>query len=153
MSHKEPVGLEIVSDGVLADQQGARSSGDTYLFASRLTHQLQTYASQRPDLTAIATDALFPLDWTELRAYASPPWIMIGKVLDQTRRQQAELVLVAPVWKARRLEPGATGDVGGHLTPDPPEQGPDNSHTQGQTPRGGLPISRMGYLRQHYQDC
>ena len=74
------------------------------LFASRLTHQLPRYVSWRPDLAAIATDA-FTLNWAELRAYANPPWNLIGRVLAQTRRQHAELVLVAPVWKAQGWYP------------------------------------------------
>ena len=74
------------------------------LFASRLTHQLPRYVSWRPDPAAIATDA-FTLNWAELRTYADPPWNLIGRVLAQTRRQQAELVLVAPVWKAQGWYP------------------------------------------------
>ena len=74
------------------------------LFASRLTHQLQTYVSWRPDPMAMATDA-FTLDWAALRAYANPPWNLIGRVLAQTRRQQTELVLVAPVWKEQGWYP------------------------------------------------
>ena len=74
------------------------------LFASRLTCQLRQFASWRPDPMAIATDA-FTLDWAELKAYANPPWNLIGGVLAQTRLQQAELVLVAPVWKAQGWYP------------------------------------------------
>ena len=74
------------------------------LFASRLTYQLQHYVSWRPDPMAVATDA-FTLDWAELRGYANPPWNLIGRVLAQTRLQRAELVLVAPVWKAQGWYP------------------------------------------------
>ena len=70
------------------------------LFASRLTHQLPAYVSWRPDPMAVTTDA-FTKNWAEFRAYANPPWNLIGRVLAQTRRQQAELVLVALVWKAQ----------------------------------------------------
>lgn len=70
------------------------------LFASRLTFQLDQYVSWRPDPMAMTTDA-FTLDWAELRGFANPPWILIGRVLAQTHLQQAELVLVAPVWKAQ----------------------------------------------------
>ena len=41
------------------------------------------------------------MNWATLRAYANPPWNLIGRVLAQTRQQQAELVLVAPIWKAQ----------------------------------------------------
>ena len=74
------------------------------LFASRLTHQLQMYVSWRPGPMAMPTDA-FTLDWAELTAYANPLWNLIGRVLVQTCRPQAELVLVAPVWKAQGSYP------------------------------------------------
>ena len=74
------------------------------LFASRLTYQLRQFVSWRPDPMAIATDA-FTLNWAKLKAYANPPWNLIGRVLAQTRLQQAELVLVAPVWKAQGWYP------------------------------------------------
>ena len=70
------------------------------LFASRLTHQLQQYASWRPDPEAMAVDA-FTLDWTQFKGYANPPWNLVGRVLAQVRNQKAELVLVAPVWKSQ----------------------------------------------------
>ena len=94
------------------------------LFASRLTNQLQTFVSWRPDLMAMATDT-FTLDWAELRAYANPPWNLIGGVLAQTRRQQAELVLMAPVWKAQGWYP--TGNAIKGSTPDPQEGEPHHS--------------------------
>ena len=74
------------------------------LFASRLTCQLQDYVSWTPYPLAFATDA-FTLNWAELRAFASPPWNLIGRVLAQTRQQQTEIILVTPVWKAQGWYP------------------------------------------------
>ena len=71
------------------------------LFASRLTYQLPQYASWRPDPLAIT----FTMNWGDFKGYANPPWSLIGRVLAQTRQQQAELVLVAPVWKAQAWYP------------------------------------------------
>ena len=68
------------------------------LFASRLTKQLPTYVSWRPDPEALETDA-FSMNWNGLKAYANPPWNMISRVLGQVRQQEATIVLVAPVWK------------------------------------------------------
>ena len=70
------------------------------LFASRLTNQCPRYFSWRPDPFAEATDA-FLQDWTTWRGYANPPWNLIPRVLRKTQDQQAEVVLVAPVWKAQ----------------------------------------------------
>ena len=70
------------------------------LFATRLTSQCHHYFSWRPDPYAIATDA-FLQTWTGLKGYANPPWNLIGRVLAQVQRQQARVVLVAPVWRGQ----------------------------------------------------
>ena len=70
------------------------------LFASRLTKQLPTYVSWRPDPEALETDA-FSLNWNGWKAYANPPWNLISQVLCQVRQQGATIVLVAPVWKTQ----------------------------------------------------
>jgi len=70
------------------------------LFASRLTHQMPRFFSWRPDPLAEAVDA-FQQDWGPLRGFANLPWCLIGRVLTQAHLQQAQLVLVAPVWKGQ----------------------------------------------------
>ena len=70
------------------------------MFASRLTTQCPVYYSWRPDPYAAATDA-FVQNWSQIRGYANPPWNMIGRVLSQVQTQQAQMVLVAPVWKTQ----------------------------------------------------
>ena len=47
---------------------------------------------------AMNTDAS-TMNWAQVKGYANPPWSLIERVLAQTQQQQAELVLVAPVWK------------------------------------------------------
>ena len=74
------------------------------LFASRLTTQLSSFVSWRPDPEAIATDA-FTVTWTGLKAYANPPWSLVGRVLSQARQQGADLILVTPVWKTQPWYP------------------------------------------------
>ena len=69
------------------------------LFAFRLTHHLRDYVSWRPDPDAMATDA-FSLNWKELQGFANPPWNLVSKVISQVGHQEAQLVLVAPVWKS-----------------------------------------------------
>ena len=70
------------------------------LFASRLTKQCPRYFSWRPDPFAEATDALLQ-DWSGLRGYANPPWNLIARVLRKVKSQEADVVLIAPVWKAQ----------------------------------------------------
>ena len=70
------------------------------LFASRLTALLPTYASWKPDPGATYTDAM-TLDWFPLKGYAFPPFSLILAALKKTSQDQADLVLVAPVWQAQ----------------------------------------------------
>ena len=73
------------------------------LFASRISTQLPRFFSWRPDSQVEATDA-FLQSW-EGRNYANPPWALIPRVLSQVRTQQADLILVAPVWKSQAWYP------------------------------------------------
>ena len=66
------------------------------LFTSMLPTQLPTFVSWRPGPEAIATDA-FLMSWSGLKAYANPPWSLVGRVVAQAQQQQADLVLIAPV--------------------------------------------------------
>ena len=67
------------------------------LFASRLTHQLSAYFSWRPDPQASATDA-FLQDWSGKICYANP---LMLEVLSEVSHQQADVIIVAPVWKGQ----------------------------------------------------
>ncbi len=78
------------------------------LFATRLTTQLPTYISWRPDPQAVATNA-FSENWSGMKGYANPPWNLIGRLLSQTRKQQTELVLIAPVLRAQPWYPVLLG--------------------------------------------
>ena len=73
------------------------------MFASRLTTQLERFFSWRPDPEAEA----FNQDWTNLhrRGYASPPWNLVGRVLNRMRQQKITHILVAPVWKSQPWYP------------------------------------------------
>lgn len=62
------------------------------LFASRLIAQLPQYFSWRPDPSALATDALLQ-NWEGLKAYANPPWNLIGRTLGKVQRERVEIVL------------------------------------------------------------
>ena len=64
------------------------------LFATRFSRQLPSYFSWRPHPEAEATDAVYQ----NLRAYARPPWCLIGRVLAKALCQKVTLVLVTPCW-------------------------------------------------------
>ena len=73
-------------------------------FASCLSTQLPRYFSWRPDPLAEAKDA-FTQQWEKFRGYANPPWCLVGRVLLQVQHQQAQVILVAPVWKGQPWYP------------------------------------------------
>ena len=70
------------------------------LFASGQTRQLNKYVSWRPDPGAIHVDA-FTMIWTNLMAYAFPPFNLIPAVLHKTKKEMATLILIAPLWSAQ----------------------------------------------------
>ena len=74
------------------------------LFASRITKQCPVYYSWLPDPYAAATDA-FLQDWSLNKGFANPPWCLIGRVLSQVQMQQAQVILLAPVWKTQPWYP------------------------------------------------
>ena len=75
------------------------------LFSSQLTFQLPRYFSWRADPAAEATDA-FQQSWkAPVRGFANPPWNLIGKVLSTVEKQEAEVVLVAPIWPSQPWYP------------------------------------------------
>ena len=51
------------------------------------------------------------------------------------------------------LVPSDTGNASGLSTPDPPEEGPNHSHTPRQLSRSDPPASHVASLRQRYKDC
>jgi hypothetical protein len=74
------------------------------LFATRLNAQLPRYISKIPDPGATAVDA-FRQDLRHERAYANPPFNLIGRLLAQARRQRATLTVVLPAWEAQAWWP------------------------------------------------
>ena len=74
------------------------------LFASRLTFQLPSFFSWRTDPLAEVTDA-FLQDWRDMKGYASPPWNLIGRIVAKIEEQEAEVILIAPIWPSQPWYP------------------------------------------------
>ena len=74
------------------------------LFASRLTHQLERYFSWRSDPAAEATDA-FTQSWSQFQGFANPPWCRLLPTLVKIQREQATVVVVAPLWRTQPWYP------------------------------------------------
>ena len=89
---------EAGSERLDATSKGDSASNQTLHSTSLcLSHQLRRYVSWRLDPNAMHSDA-FTLDWSNLTAYAFPPFSLIPAVLHKAKREQATLVLVAPLW-------------------------------------------------------
>ena len=56
--------------------------------------------SWQPDLHAWMTDA-FQINWSHLKAYAFPPFALIGRVLAKTMRDKFTLIIITPVWPSQ----------------------------------------------------
>ena len=86
----------------------------TDLFASRLTKQLPSFYSWRPDPEAIATDT-FNQDWAQTRGFANPPSCLIARCLSQIRRQMARVVIITPLWTSQPWYPIILGMLEDYL--------------------------------------
>ena len=74
---------------------------DVDLFAARHNKQLRRFFSFRPDPEAEAVDALAQ-PWTNIRPYAFPPFILLGRCLQKIRQEGVqEIVIIAPVWQGQ----------------------------------------------------
>lgn len=75
------------------------------LFASRLNSQLPRYVAWRPDPNAEAIDA-FKLDWSNFNcSYIFPPFSVLGAVLQKVDQDQAEVIVIAPMWTTQSWYP------------------------------------------------
>ena len=74
------------------------------LFASRLNKQLNRYMSWQPDPQAEAVDA-FAVDWSLFNSYIFPPFSMLPRVLMKLEEDQANAVVIAPLWTAQSWFP------------------------------------------------
>lgn len=74
------------------------------LFASRLNKQCAKYASWRPDPEALFVDA-FSVKWNNLFFYAFPPFSLIGRCLEKVHANQAEGILIVPLWPSQSWYP------------------------------------------------
>lgn len=73
---------------------------DIDMFASSVNHQLPKYVSYLPDPNAVAVNA-FSLTWTNLFSYIFCPFSVIGNVVQKLDQDQAEAVLIAPLFSTQ----------------------------------------------------
>ena len=77
---------------------GLWGSPQVDLFASRTSHQLESYMTLKMDPEALAADAMVQ-NWSDFSlVYAFPPFCMIGRVLQKLRNHSCQMILIAPKW-------------------------------------------------------
>ena len=79
---------------------------DIDLMASRLNNKCEKYISWHPDPYAFAVDA-FSEKWANMNFYCFPPFSLIGKVLAKINHDQANGILIVPVWTTQAWFPVA----------------------------------------------
>lgn len=77
---------------------------DIDLFASRLNGQIQCYVSWRPEPDAAHVDAL-SISWSGKKIYAFPPFSIINRCLQKISQDEADGVIVVPVWPTQPFFP------------------------------------------------
>ncbi|KAK7099322.1 hypothetical protein V1264_018910 [Littorina saxatilis] len=74
------------------------------LFATRFSRRLPVFVSPFPDPEAWKTNAL-EINWSDLTAYAFPPFQLLGRVLRKVEMERPSLILVAPMWTSQHWFP------------------------------------------------
>lgn len=70
------------------------------LFASRANAKCEKYCAWHKDPEAFVIDA-FTISWKEYFFFAFPPFSVIHRVLNKIRLEQAEGIVVAPLWTSQ----------------------------------------------------
>ena len=78
------------------------------LFASELNRQVSRFVSRGPEPLAWYTDAFSRPLPKGLKMYAFPPFILLGRLLAKIRREEATVIVIAPVWKGQPWWPWLT---------------------------------------------
>jgi hypothetical protein len=73
---------------------------DIDLFASRLNKKLDKFVSWRPQPGSEHVNA-FSISWKDFYAYCFPPFSVIAQVLQHIRRDQAEVLIIVPLWSTQ----------------------------------------------------
>ena len=87
-----------IANGVFKNITELWGIPDIDLFASRLNHKIPLYCSWQKDPHAAYIDA-FTLNWNKFNLpYLFPPFSLLTKCLQKVLLEQAEAIIVAPLW-------------------------------------------------------
>ena len=79
---------------------------DIDLFANRINTKLSIYASWRPDPGSTFIDA-FTFPWDFDLIYCFPPFSILWRTLEKIKREEAEAIVVMPLWPTQSWFPFA----------------------------------------------
>ena len=65
-----------------------------------MNYKLPKYVAWKPDPFAFSVDA-FMVDWSDTYNYIFPPFSLIGKNLQKIEEDEADVVMVAPLWPTK----------------------------------------------------
>ena len=74
---------------------------DLDLFATSLNKKTPHFVSLRPEPGALYVDAFSQCIPHNMQVFANPPFILLARLLAKIHREEAELVVLAPVWTSQ----------------------------------------------------
>ena len=104
--------------------QGRFGSLEVDLFATGDNAQTPAYVSLKADPGAWYVDAFSRPIPSSRRVFANPPFILIPRLLAKVKREKAQLVLLAPVWRSQPWWPVLIDVDSPSTSPSPPDSGP-----------------------------
>lgn len=87
-------------------------SSEIDLFASAKNHKHKRYVSYMPEKGAVAINA-FSIYWKYKLHYAFPPFSVIGRVLQKMCEEEAEVIMVAPIFPSQPWFPQLLSQISG----------------------------------------
>lgn len=126
------------------------------LFASAKNHKHRIYVSYMPEKGAYAINA-FSITWIYKLHYVFPPFSVIGRIIQNMCEDQAELILVAPIFPSQLWFPQVPKRVSGpsYVLPKTDQilylPGQDRKHRLTSMRMGAFRLSGNASLVQDYQ--
>ena len=93
-----------ISDFIFNEIVQMWGAPDIDLFASRINTKTPSYISWKPDPNSVAINA-FTVPWDYSLIYCFPPFSIIWRMLEKIRRDQAEALVVVPLWPTQSWFP------------------------------------------------
>lgn len=124
---------------------------DIDLFASRINKKCTTYISWHRDPDAFAVDS-FTVSWSQLNFYAFPPFSVILKTLRKIIADQAQGIMVVPLWPTQPWYPVFRSLLISETVSFPPYCNALISHSSSRQIHNSITLVAGLLSGMHYQD-